>query len=75
MRSHATPAIVDGQRLLGHVRLSVDGATVTCDSAWRHVDGHFRMMGNVRVDDDPVTLTGAVLTLRPRQWIWNHDGA
>ena len=59
------PAIVDGQRLLGHVRLSVDGATVTCDSAWRHVDGHFRMMGNVRVDDDPVTLTGAVLTLDP----------
>ena len=59
------PRIVDGQRLLGNVRLSVDGAEVRCDSAWRHSDGRFQMMGRVRVDDGPIELNGELLTLHP----------
>ncbi len=59
------PAIVDGQRLLGDVQLSVDGAMVRCDSAWRHVDGAFTMMSDVRVEDGPIRLFGERLTLHP----------
>lgn len=59
------PSVVDGQRLLGDVRLSVDGAEVRCDSAWRYSDGRFRVMGEVTVTDGPVTLTGDDLVLLP----------
>ncbi len=68
------PRIVEGQRLLGHVMLSVDGAVVHCDSAWRHSDGQFRMMGDVRVEDGPVELTGDVLTLHPDSGLGTMTG-
>ena len=59
------PSIVDGQRLLGDVRLNVDGAAVRCDSAWRYPGGDFRLMGRVEAVDGAVRLTGEILTLVP----------
>lgn len=59
------PAIVEGQRLLGHVRLTVDGSVVLGDSAWRYTDGRFRMMGQVEVRDGTVRLFGDDLVLLP----------
>ena len=59
------PAIVEGQRLLGDVRLAVDGAVIRCDSAWRKAGGDFRIMGRVVVDDGPVRLLGEDLVLLP----------
>lgn len=59
------PAVVEGQRLVGDVRLAVDEARIVCDSAWRYPDGAFRLMGNVVADDGPVRLTGGVLDLDP----------
>ena len=59
------PAVVDGQRLIGDVRLAVDGAVVHCDSAWRYTDGRFRMMGEVRMEDGPMSLYGDQLNLHP----------
>ena len=53
------PAVVEGQRLVGDVRLAVDEARIVCDSAWRYPDGAFRLMGNVVADDGPVRLRGA----------------
>ncbi len=63
------PAVVDGQRLVGDVRLSVDRAVVTCDSAWRYPDGAFRLMGGVVADDGPVRMTGDALELDPEAGI------
>ena len=41
------PAIVEAQRLVGDVLLSVGEAEVVCDSAWRYPTGRFRLMGRV----------------------------
>ena len=59
------PEIVEGQRLLGNVRLSVGQAVVYCDSAWRYAAGPFRMMGEVKVEDGDVDLFGSELYLHP----------
>jgi len=68
------PAVVDGQRLIGDVRLSVDGAVVHCDSAWRYTDGRFQMMGEVRVEDGPMALFGRQLTLHPDSGVGTMTG-
>ena len=68
------PAVVEGQRLVGNVRLSVDQAVVACDSAWRYPDGAFRLMGDVVADDGPVRMTGDVLELDPEVGIGSMTG-
>ena len=68
------PSVVDGQRLIGDVRLSVDGAVVYCDSAWRYTDGRFRMMGDVRMEDGSMALYGRRLTLHPDSGIGEMTG-
>ena len=68
------PAVVEGQRLVGDVRLSVDQAVVACDSAWRYPEGAFRLMGNVVADDGPVRMTGDVLELDPELGIGAMTG-
>lgn len=58
-------SVVEGQRLIGDVRLLVEEATVHCDSAWRYANGAFRLMGSVEVVDDMVRISGDQLLLNP----------
>ena len=69
------PAVVDGQRLIGDVKLAVDGAVVYCDSAWRYTDGRFQMMGDVRMEDGPMSLYGDQLNLHPDSGFATMTGA
>lgn len=69
------PEVVEGQRLLGDVRLSVDQAEVACDSAWRYPDGAFRLMGRVEAIDGSVRMTGDVFELDPEAGIGVMTGS
>ena len=52
------PSIVEAQRLVGDVALTVGDAEVVCDSAWRYPNGRFRLMGRVEAVDGAAVLTG-----------------
>ncbi|MGB1670670.1 MAG: OstA-like protein, partial [Flavobacteriales bacterium] len=68
------PAIVEAQRLVGDVLLSVGEAEVVCDSAWRYPTGRFRLMGRVEATDGPAVLTGEVLELVPDSGLGRMTG-
>ena len=68
------PAVVDGQRLIGDVKLAVDGAVVYCDSAWRYTDGRFQMMGEVRMEDGPMALVWTPVDLHPDSGVGTMTG-
>ena len=68
------PAIVEAQRLIGDVALTVGEAEVVCDSAWRYPTGRFRLMGQVEAVDGAAVLTGDRLELLPDSGIGRMTG-
>lgn len=68
------PSIVEAQRLIGDVALTVGDAEVVCDSAWRYPTGRFRLMGRVEAVDGAAVLTGDRLELVPDSGIGRMTG-
>ena len=66
------PEISEASRLIGNVKLSVDDAILTCDSAYRFDDGRFEVFSNVIIKQEPNTvLTAEYGILKPE---WSREG-
>jgi lipopolysaccharide export system protein LptA len=69
------PEISEASRLIGNVKLSVDDAILTCDSAYRFDDGRFEVFSNVIIKQEPNTvLTAEYGILKPDLGIVDING-
>jgi len=53
------PEISDASRLIGNVKLALDDAILTCDSAYRFDDGRFEVFSEIVISQEPTTILRA----------------
>ena len=53
------PEISDASRLIGNVKLALDDAILTCDSAYRFDDGRFEVFSEIVISQEPSTILRA----------------